>query len=99
MHLLNWNLSLRLSRFRAIKSNGMGTTIKFTSFSMVGRRSGWVGRGTEAFVFVTSGAVANGLGFADGGGGSGGGGSWGVFINGEKNLGGCVNERTHLGVC
>ena len=57
------------------------------------------GRGTEAFVFVTSGAVANGLGFVDGGGGSGGGGSWGAFINGEKNLGGCVNERTHLGVC
>ena len=56
-----------------------------------------MGRGTEAFVFVTSGAVANGLGFADGGGGSDGGGRWGVFINGEKNLGGCVNERTHLG--
>ena len=57
------------------------------------------GRGTEVFVFVTSGAVANGLGFVDGGGGTGGGGSWGAFINGEKNLRGCVNERTHLGVC
>ena len=132
MHLLNWNINLWLSRFRAIKSNGTGTTIKFVSFSMVGRQSrdGWGtwvrgetegffsvttdmftdklgfavdggcgGRGTEVFIFVTSGAVANGLGFVDGGGGSGGIGSWGAFINGEKNLGGCVNERTHLRVC
>ena len=40
--LLNWNLNLRLSRFRAtttIKSNGTSTTIKLASFSMVGRRS------------------------------------------------------------
>ena len=37
-----------LSRFRAIKSNGTGTTIKFVLFLMVGRRSmdGWGTWGT-----------------------------------------------------
>ena len=63
----------------------------------MGGDRGVVGGG---FVLVTdtSGVLTNGLGFADGGGGSGGG-SWEAFIKRKKNLGGCVNERTHLGVC
>ena len=62
-----------MSRFRAIKSNGTGTTIKFVSFSMVGRRSrdGWV-RGvrgeTEGFFSVATDVFTDKLGFAvDGG--------------------------------
>ena len=52
-------------------TNGLG-------FAVDGSRGG---RGTEAFVFVTSGVLTNGLGVVDGGGG---GGSWWHSSNGRR---------------
>ena len=70
---------------RGVRSETEGffsvTTDVFTNGLELAVGRGRGGRGTEVFVFVTSGGVTTGLGFADGGGG---GGSWGAFINGRR---------------